>query len=335
MTLATPRLGRSIPTGFLLGMRVMSSSWPRSFSIGCFVLVLNACAARPLTPLTASSASSTGYALAYPDGVRDAVDGFAAHKKQAHELAGTLPARAPQPKTADDQAQVLYVLDQADADGRRTSSVEARRSDRAVRAFWESERSVIGGRVASTTQKQLTENGCTQVDNQVAVQQALREGVSRQLDKRLRRESEAQRYLDEIKGRLPAGIWTATQRTAEDVALASYLVYVALADDVVELQRLRGEYDAVIATLRAGLDRERGVQSSGVGPKDLEASRERARQLTSRLTAAEAANATLDQTLSGYETQLQKARSEYEQALIALRTKVAPPPPQPAAAAKG
>ena len=308
----------------------MSSSWHRTLRFSSLFLGLYACAARPLAPLTATSASSTGYALAYPDNARESVESFAAHKKQAHELSVSLPARAPQPKLEAERAQVLYVVDQADADGRRTSNVEARRSERAVRAFWESERGAIGSRVTGATQKQLTENGCTQVDSQAAVQQALREGVSRQLDKRLRRESEAQRYLDEIKGHLQPGTWTAAQRSAADVALASYLVYVALVDDVLELQRLASEYETVVATLRAGLDRERAVQSSGVGPRDLEASRERTRLLTTKLSAAQSAKATLDQTLTSYEAQLQKARSEYEQALDALRAKISPPPPQPA-----
>lgn len=289
-------------------------------------LLLGACASHPLAPLTASSASSTGYALAYADGAHEAMDRFAAHKKQAHELSVALPAHAPQPRP-EDRAQVLYVLDEADADGRRTSSVDARRSERSVRAFWESERGPIGTRVAGATQKQLTENGCTQVDSQPAVQQALRESVSRQLDKRLRKESEAQRYLDEIKGRVPAATWSATQRSAEDVALASYLVYVALVEDVLELQRLQSEHEAVMDTLHAGLERERTVQESGAGAKDREASRERARQLQTKLTAAQAASTSLDQTLTSYEEQLKRARTEYEQALAALRTKVSSAPP--------
>ena len=296
-----------------------------------------ACASQPpLAPQTASSASSTGYALGYAESVKGAADSFAAHRQQAHALSSGLAGRAPQPKPGEDRAQLLYVLDQADADGRRAASVEARRSERAVRAFWESERGAIGARAASAAQKQVADAGCTQpVDAQPAVQQALREGVSRQLERRLRRESEAQRYLDEIKGRISPATWSVTQRSAEDVADASYLVYVALVEDVLELQRLASEQATVVETLQSGLERERAIQGARYAAKDVEASKERSRLYEAKLSAAQSAKTSLDQALADHKAQLDQARGEYEQALAALKAKLAPPPsaaPAPARA---
>jgi len=310
----------------------MSPHSSHTILVGALLVALGACASRPLAPQTASSAGGIGYALSYPDATRAAAESFASHRKQARDLSGSFVARAPQPRSQEDRTQLLYVVDQADADGRREGSVEARRSERAVRAFWESERGAIGARVTSVTQKQLTDNGCTQVDSQPAVHQALRESVSRQLEKRLRRESEAQRYLEEIKGRLPAPTWSAAQRSAEDVAEASYLVYVALVDDVLELQRLQREHEQVVATLQSALERERSVQSGGAAARDVDASRERARLYENKLSAVQASQASLDRTLADAEPQLQEARDEYEQALAALRAKL-PPAAQPAPAA--
>ena len=92
----------------------MASLFSRNLLLGS--LLLGACASHPLAPQTASSAGSTGYALGYADNVKEAAESFAAHKQQAHALSDALPARAPQPKPGEDRAQVLYVLDQADAE---------------------------------------------------------------------------------------------------------------------------------------------------------------------------------------------------------------------------
>jgi hypothetical protein len=290
----------------------------------------SACASHKLQPMTVSSTNSGGYALAYPEALHAAADSFNEHKAQAHELSSKLVAQAPKPKPDEDRGLLLQVVDQADADGRREQNVQARRSERQLRAFWESERGHIGARVGSAAQKQVSEGGCENVQTQAAVQQALRESVTRQLDKRTRKSSEAQRYLEQNKDRLSPATWNAAEESADDITLASYLVYVALIDDVLELQRLRNERDAVIATLQDALQRERAAaQSGGRSSKELEAGEKRQQVLASRITAAQSESVTTDRTLSDYEAQLKQARAEYEQALAGVRATVASPPPAP------
>src|SRR5689334_19582412 len=113
------------------------------------VLLLSACAAQKLQPMTVSSTSSVGYALGYPEALHTAAGSFNEHKARAHELSSKLVAGAPKPRPNEDRGVLLHVVDQADADGRREQNVQARRSERQLRAFWEAERGHIGARVGS------------------------------------------------------------------------------------------------------------------------------------------------------------------------------------------
>jgi hypothetical protein len=79
------------------------------------------------------------------------------------------------------------------------------------------------------------------------VQQALRTGYDRQLERRLHAHSEALRTLDKYKSRLSAAAFAATQRLVEHIALDSYLVNVALAEDVNALNQRAGELSSVAA----------------------------------------------------------------------------------------
>src|SRR5262245_56879356 len=182
------------------------------------LLALGACAGNQLQPKTISSAGTLGYAAEFPEAQAAAADSFGAHRQQAHELATGLPGRAPVLKPGDDPAFYLRVLDEADADGRRESFAQAREDDRTVRTFWTSERGALGARVATALQKQQGEQqpGCTPSDPQPAIQHALRDGLDRPLEKRLRAQSEADRLLERYRGRLTPATWQATQRVAAD-----------------------------------------------------------------------------------------------------------------------
>jgi hypothetical protein len=301
-----------------------------SFLLSLTVCFASACASQKLHPTTVSSTNSGGYALAYPEALHAATESFNEHKAQAHDLSSKLVAEAPKPKPGEDRALLLHVVDQADADGRREQNVQTRRSERQLRAFWEAERGHIGARVGSAAQKQVSEGGCENVQTQAAVQQALRESVARQLEKRTRKSSEAQRHLEQNKDRLSAATWNAAEESADDITLASYLVYVALIDDVLELQRLRNERDAVVATLQDALQRERAAAHSGrLSSKELEAGEKRQQVLASRITAAQSESVTTDRTLSDYEAQLKQARAEYEQALAGVRASIDQAPTTP------
>jgi hypothetical protein len=298
-----------------------------SFSVSLWIA--SGCAPARLQPVVVSSAGGLGYATRYPDILGAEVDHFVKDKQQAHALSGTLAQQAPKPRPEEDRGLLLRVVDEADTDGRRDSFAQSQRSERHLIAFWESERATIGSRVVSATQKQAAAEGCTQLEPQATVQQSLRESVTRQLEKSVRKDSEAQRLLELMKPRLSAATWNGMQHTADDVAHASYLVYVGLLEDTAELQRLVAEYPTVEASLQGALQSEQSLQRTHLAPNDLKASQSRAQQWAARLKAAADSKARAEKELNNYELEVHNARTQYEQARAALRDRFTQLQPQP------
>jgi hypothetical protein len=261
-----------------------------------------------------SSADTVGYAIAYPDQVASAASSFAEHKLRAHELSIALTEHTPQLKAGDNGGLAYRVIAQADADGRREAFVQARRNDVELRSFWDSERGTLSARVVSAVKDAQTEAGCTQFDPQPVIQRALRDGLNRPLERRVRDESEAQRLLEQYRAYLTPASWQALQRLAAEVSFASYLVHVALVDDVTRLSRMVAERDQAWSTLWYALQEEQAFQASQAqSPKSaaVQASQERIARIQKSRAAMPMSNAKADNELFGYAEQLQLASDEY------------------------
>lgn len=297
---------------------------PRAF-FAALIALSAACAGQQQRPTLISSSGSVAYAQSYPEQVGAAADSFAEHRQHAHELTSGFSAHTPTPKAGDDASLMARIVDEADADGRRDSFVRARQSDRAFRSFWDEERGALTARTASAVQKQQTDAGnCADFDAQPAIQRSLREGFDRQLEKRLRAESEAQRLLEQYKSHFTPGTWQALQRLAAEISLDSYLVYIAMVDDTTALTRLRDEHDNVDATLARALEEERALQARGGKGSDLLASQERVKRIEKSRSALHESRIRADGALQDYEQQLTAARDEYERALRSTQAALVP-----------
>lgn len=281
--------------------------------------VVSACAGQRLTPVVASSTTSIDYAIRYPDLLGATADRFVKDKQRARELTSKLPREAPRAKPDEPAGLVLRVIDEADLDGRRDAYVRAQRSQRELVAFWESERGAIASQISTAANKQAAADGCTRYDAKTSVPQALREGVTRQLEEHARKESAAQVTLEQGKSRLSPATRTALRRTAEDVAQASYLVYVGLVEDAAELQRLLEEHPQVVATLQNVIEYERGRQSAKLQPHERKASQTRVAEVSARIAAADSAKVRAENALRDYEVEVENARVAYQQARASLR----------------
>jgi hypothetical protein len=297
----------------------------RALGLTVLILCASACGGgNRLKPTTVPSTDGVGYAVRYPDALATAADSFAAHKRQAQQLSRSLPEHTPKLQNGDDRTLLQRVVDYADVDGRREWVGRARQNERAIRAYWESERAAIGARTASAVQKQVKEAGCADLDPQPVVQHALRDGFERQLERRMRAESEAQRVLDQYRPQLTAATYASMQRLVDEIISASYLVYVALPEDVVELQRLQAEQNDVSATLQRGLNDERVIQASGVKGADLKASQDRVQRIEASRAGLAASNAKLENELRDYMGQLKQAQDSYERARLSVRDALGP-----------
>ena len=155
--------------------------------------------------------------------------------------------------------------------------------------------------------------------------QALREGVTRQLDEHARKESAAHVTLEQGKSRLSPATRVALRRTADDVAQASYLVYAGLVEDAAELRRLLEQYSDVVDTLQNVIDYERKRQAGNLQPNERRASDARVAEVTARIAAAENAKVRAENALRDYEVEVENARTNYQQALAKLRASSQPP----------
>jgi hypothetical protein len=284
------------------------------------------CASTQLRPTMVSPADATGYAVRYPDALSTDATSFAAHKRQAHALSASLTTGLSELKPSDDRMLLSRVVDQADADGRRESFAQAERNDRALRTFWEEERGPISARVAAATQKQVSEAHCTLADTQPSVQQALRAAYERQLERRLRAQSEAQHILERYKSRLTANSLTAMQKLADNVALDSYLVNVALPEDVNALNHRVAESTQVDTTLQHALAEERALQARAAKGAEQKAITERIQQVNASRIALGPSLDQAQRELSDQQAQLQLARDAYVQAINAIKTELAAAP---------
>src|SRR5439155_4469262 len=128
-----------------------------------------------------------------------------------------------------------------DEAGRSRGYASRRKETEQVRTFWEEERNPITGRVAGAAQNKVTEAKCENADVSGAVSYALKDGVDKQIEKRLRAKSDAQVLVDRYKTTFGQANAAIVQKLADDVAAASYIVNVGLVEDRNRLTRLLAE----------------------------------------------------------------------------------------------
>jgi len=281
--------------------------------------VVPACAGSHQTKVVSAS-DSAAYAAHYVDALDAATKRLQTDQQRAHELATTLPTRARELAPHVDRELALRVVDEADRAGRSASYVRAQNDDRTLRAFWEDERAGLGARVSSAAQKQATDAGCTQTfESNGDVQHALRDGVDRQLERRLRAASEAQRTLELSKARLAPGRLVALQRLADDLSSASYLGNVGIDEDTRELDRYLRERGDVEKTLDRMLDDERALQRAPQKPAEQRASQDRVVQLEKLRASLPARETAANDALGDSERAVRLAQDEYDNTIELIK----------------
>src|SRR5262249_43030098 len=149
------------------------------------------CAHKQPQPIMVSSAYGDGYALAYPQRLSAESDALAADKQKTAEVVPKLQSRQTELKPGADPTLGLIIVQQSDEVGRSEAFATANDEARGIREFWDDERGRITGRVTAATQKPLSEANCTtQADLSGPIGYALKDGVDKQLEKRLRAHNE-------------------------------------------------------------------------------------------------------------------------------------------------
>lgn len=298
-------------------------------------LLLAACSSSGKGPVLASSSGQTSYAVHYSDELAASTKAVADAQAREKALSAGFAARVDELKKPD-WDKVQSIIDDSDAAGRSADFADAHADTDAVRGFWERDKDAITGRVVGNVQHTTKEAGCT-ADVGGATAYALNEAITKQLQKRLRSKNDAFVTIERYRGSLGPQNVAALEKLADDISQASYDVNVSMTLERARLERLADDRSDVKKTIDRFVKDETAYQAEpGRTDADKKASADRVTAANKTRSEVDAAAAQAKSTLERMDAAISASKKDYEEALKALRAKVAerkkaePPPAKPA-----
>jgi hypothetical protein len=293
----------------------------RSLAPCCLVLVLAACADKQPKPIMVSAAGLPSYAIGYADHLTAETNLLVADRQQADEQSAKLSARTSELKPGADPSVVLVVVQQADEAGRTEAFARVNAEARSLRAFWEQERGPISARANGAAQKQISEGNCGtcgKLELGGTLGYAVGAGIDKQLEKRLHAANEAYRTIEYNQDRIGAANVPTLQKLADDIALTSYQVNVALPLARDRIDALLDEQHDVDATLARAIDWERNYQAGTRSATDKRNSQERLALIEKSRAAIPPAVAAAQTARKDLDPQIEALRKRYAATLETL-----------------
>ena len=306
----------------MLAFRIYAMCWPL---VSIALCGSAGCASKRPEPIMAPSAGLPSYAIGYPERLSAETAVLVADKQQAHDLSEKMATRPTELKPGANPELLLVIVKQADEAGRSEAFVQANAEARELRAFWEEERGPITARVNGAAQKHLTEANCgpcAQTDLGGPLSYALSNGIDKQLEKRLRACNEAQRTIELNKDGLGNGNVAPVQKLADDIALTSYQVNVALPQERNRIDSLLDEQDDIESTLTRAIEWEQAYQATNRSAADKKDSQERLAVLEKSRAAVAPAVTNAEAARKDLDPQIEQARKRYADALEALENEL-------------
>ena len=294
-------------------LRPLLVCWP--------LLMLVACADKQPKPIMVSAADLPSYAVGYAERLTLETELLVADKQQANEQSQKLSGRSSELKPGSDQATVLAVVRLADHCGRTDAYARANAEARSLSAFWKEERGPITARANGAAQKQLTEGSCgtcSKLDLGGSLGYAIGAGIDKQLEKRLRAINEAHRTIDNNEDRIGAANVPTVQKLADDIALTSYQVNVALPQARDRIDGLLEERDDVDEALARAIEWEHSYQAAARTPGDKKRSQERLAILEKSRAAIPAAVNNASAARKDLDPLIEALRKRYAETMEAL-----------------
>jgi hypothetical protein len=296
-------------------------------AVGGAVLMslLLGCAKNLPEPNIASSAAEPTYAASYPSKLQQIAKALDEDEANARTLESRFAGYSGD-LTNPPWDVVLSVVQRANDAGHSQAYVEQRRAFGASRAFFDQDGPDLIKKVAGSAQYVVKDKGCS-VDVTGPIAHAFKDGVDKQLEKRLRGANEAHRIVDEYRDTLGKKNAAALEKQADELAEASYLVDIDIVEQKVSLRRMLAEVDQVKKTIPEAQAAERAFQS-GAGRTEAEkqASHQRIEALNRAQSELEAAINSARKLDEGVEKRLEavkKAHTEaYQKLLSGVQGKV-------------
>jgi len=281
---------------------------------------LVACSTPKPEPEIASSAPQPGYAEHYPQELQDIATGFSQRESEVKKVVGEMPEYPNQLKNPP-REQVVAVYERADQAGKSYAYVERLREVQGAHAFFDAEGDEIAKKVAGACQYAAKQKGCD-ADVGGSAAHALKEGVDKQLEKRLRESNDAHLYIERYKNVLGKENADALDKQADDISYASYLANIEMVERKVRLKRIIEEAEQVQKTADEFVESEHKFQKEpGLTDADRKASEERIAAMNKSKAAMESGKAQAQSLLDSVEDRIKATQKTYSDGFTALHDK--------------
>lgn len=272
------------------------------------------CTSSSAPPKLASSAGQATYALEYPSVLQGLSNEQANCETQIRALSSEF-AKYPDQLKDPPWDEVVRVVEHADEAGRSQGYVDQQRSTENVQRFFTTEHDELTRRISGSVQF-VAKKKNYDFDSYGAVSSSLKEGVDKQLERRLHVASEAQFAIERMRDVLGKQNAATLEKQADNITMASYLANVELARLHVRADEVVKEADQVKSTLDRSIADEQalGADAHRSGA-DKKASSERMARMVdarSRVDGRVGEVATMSKELEQKDAAIQK---EYADAL--------------------
>ncbi len=283
---------------------------------------LAACSSSGARPVLASSAAQPGYAVKYADDLGATTKAIADRQAEEKQLSTGFGARIDELKKTD-WDKVLAIVEKADEAGKSAAYADAQAEANGVRTFFNDEHDAINAKVAGNANYAAKQASCT-ADVGGAATHGLKEGVDKQIEKRIRAKNDAFLIIDRHRVALGKENAAALEKLADDVARASYIVRVEMLELREHLRVRVADKDTVAKTLDKLIEEEKAFQAEA-GRTDVEkkASEERLAAAAKGRADLDRAATTADESMKALDAQIDSMQKEYDEALKQLKAKIA------------
>jgi hypothetical protein len=282
-----------------------------------------ACANQKVEPQVASSAAQTHYAVEYPSALQATANDYVNAEADVHRLTSEFPKYPGQLKDPP-WSLVVTIINRADEAGRSASYVQARREFESAQMFFKQEREEITRKIAGSAQYVIKKKECDcEIDVSGAISSSFKDGVDKQLEKRLRAHSDASTLIDRYRESLGKANVAALEKQTDDISEASFITFIRAVELKARTLALLQEAAQVQKTLDQSVAEERAFQAElGRAPADKKASVERVAKMEDAKVRVDRSVPSLQALDKDIEQRNAALKKEYGDALDALRKAV-------------